>query len=311
METQKDTARELTLLEHVESDPDVNQATLASQLGVAVGTVNWHLKRLVAKGYVKVQRAERKKLRYIITPEGIALRARLTVDYIERSFDLYRRTRARIKEQLDDIRATGQTRVRIMGEGDVADICRLTCLEQGFSIVNDCHVPNAGREGLEGDPGDGRRGVNEPRHVVITGGAGYIGSLLTAELLRAGNWVTVIDSLLFGGESLVAFLPHPRFRFVKGDVTDSRALRDGSAQRPGEREPLAAPSGRDPSGCHRWLPGVPGRRPAGGMALQRGGDKAGLGAGQRSRCRALPLLLDLQQLRSWRPMASPSPKSRR
>jgi DNA-binding MarR family transcriptional regulator len=141
METQKETSRELTLLEHVESDPDVNQATLASQLGVAVGTVNWHLKRLVAKGYVKVQRAERKKLRYIITPEGIALRARLTVDYIERSFELYRRTRERIKEQLDTIRATGQMRVRIVGEGDVADICRLTCLEQGFSIADDSKCP--------------------------------------------------------------------------------------------------------------------------------------------------------------------------
>jgi hypothetical protein len=108
---------------------------------VAVGTVNWHLKRLVAKGYVKVQRAERKKLRYIITPEGIALRARLTVDYIERSFDLYRRTRARIKEHLYGIRSAGQTRVRIIGEGDVADICRLTCLEQGFAIVGDVRAP--------------------------------------------------------------------------------------------------------------------------------------------------------------------------
>jgi nucleoside-diphosphate-sugar epimerase len=74
--------------------------------------------------------------------------------------------------------------------------------------------------------------VSEPRHIAITGGAGYIGSVLTAELLRAGNWVTVIDNLLFGGESLLAFLPHPRFRFVKGDVTDSRALRDGLRSEP-------------------------------------------------------------------------------
>ncbi len=141
MEAPKDTARELTLLEHVESDPDVNQATLADQLGMAVGTVNWHLKRLVAKGYVKVQRAERKKLRYIITPEGIALRARLTLDYIERSFDLYRRTRVRIKEHLETVRKAGFTRVRILGDGDVADICRLTCLEQGFSVVQDAEAP--------------------------------------------------------------------------------------------------------------------------------------------------------------------------
>lgn len=141
METEKETDRALTLLEHVESDPDVNQATLANQLGVAVGTVNWHLKRLISKGYVKVQRAERKKLRYIITPEGIALRARLTVDFIERSFELYRRTRTRIKEHLDAVRAAGNSCIRIVGDGDVADICRLTCLEQGFNVVSDGSCP--------------------------------------------------------------------------------------------------------------------------------------------------------------------------
>jgi predicted ArsR family transcriptional regulator len=141
MEPSKDTARELTLLEQVERDPDVNQSMLASQLGVAVGTVNWHLKRLIAKGYVKVQRAERKKLRYIITPEGIALRARLTVDYIERSFDLYHKTRQRVIEHLAAVRAAGYNRVRISGDGDVADICRLSCLEQGFTVVQDPDVP--------------------------------------------------------------------------------------------------------------------------------------------------------------------------
>jgi DNA-binding MarR family transcriptional regulator len=141
MEPSNDNSRELTLLEQVEHDPDVNQSTLATQLGVAVGTVNWHLKRLIAKGYVKVQRAERKKLRYIITPEGIALRARLTVDYIERSFDLYRKTRNRIKEHLDVVRAAGYNRVQVLGEGDVADICKLSCLEQGFTVVQDPDVP--------------------------------------------------------------------------------------------------------------------------------------------------------------------------
>ena len=64
------------------------------------------------------------------------------------------------------------------------------------------------------------------RHVLITGGAGYIGSLLTSELLRASYHVTVLDSLLFGGESLVPFLHHPNFHFVKADVTEPRAVKD-------------------------------------------------------------------------------------
>ena len=141
MESSNEPIRELSLLEQVELDPDVNQAALATQLGVAVGTINWHLKRLVAKGYVKVQRAERKKLRYIITPEGIALRARLTVDYIERSFDVYRKTRSRVKKHLSTIRAAGFRKVRIVGEGDIADICRLSCLEQSIAVVQEKNVP--------------------------------------------------------------------------------------------------------------------------------------------------------------------------
>ncbi len=116
-------------------DPDITQATLADRLDVAVGTVNWHLKRLVSKGYVKVKRAQRRKLRYIITPEGIALRARLTVNYIETSLNLYRRIRLRMLELLTQVKQAGFDSIVIDGEGDIVDICRLTCLEQGVRIV--------------------------------------------------------------------------------------------------------------------------------------------------------------------------------
>lgn len=141
--------RDLHLLEQIEADPDVNQTTLADKLGVAVGTVNWHLKRMVAKGYVKLQRAERKKLRYIITPEGLAFRARLTVDYVEQSFNLYRRTRTRAQEQIRKLRDAGNTRVRVLGTGDIADVCRLTCLELGVEVVNDPAAPAIEVEGMK------------------------------------------------------------------------------------------------------------------------------------------------------------------
>lgn len=141
MDISSEATREMALLEQIEKDPDVTQASLATQLGVAVGTVNWHLKRLIGKGAIKIKRAERKKLRYIITPEGIALRARLTVDYIEQQFLLYRNTRQRVREHLERIKAAGYAEVAIHGEGDVADICRLTCIEQEVGVTLRPDVP--------------------------------------------------------------------------------------------------------------------------------------------------------------------------
>ena len=147
------------LLEQIEHDPDVNQITLATQLGVAVGTVNWHLKRMIEKGYVKVTRVTRRKLRYIITPEGIAFRARLTIDFIEQSMLIYRNTRQKVRELLVEVKRAGYDRVRVdasatdgQGNGqanDIADVCRLTCLEQNIHIVADNDVPVLKVDGLK------------------------------------------------------------------------------------------------------------------------------------------------------------------
>jgi nucleoside-diphosphate-sugar epimerase len=63
------------------------------------------------------------------------------------------------------------------------------------------------------------------KHVVITGGAGYIGSLLAGHLLQSGYGVTVIDDLLYGGESLIPYFSFPAFQFVKGNVWEPRTVR--------------------------------------------------------------------------------------
>jgi hypothetical protein len=96
---------------------------------------------LIDKGYVKVKRAQRRKLRYIITPEGIALRARLTIHYIEQSMNLYRRVRQRTRDVLAEAKHGGLSEVQIQGDGDIADICRLTCLEQGIAVVENPGAP--------------------------------------------------------------------------------------------------------------------------------------------------------------------------
>jgi nucleoside-diphosphate-sugar epimerase len=60
--------------------------------------------------------------------------------------------------------------------------------------------------------------TGSPATVLVTGGAGYIGSVLVAQLLLEGYRVRVLDNLLFGGHSLLAWLGHRNFDLVIGDV---------------------------------------------------------------------------------------------
>lgn len=61
--------------------------------------------------------------------------------------------------------------------------------------------------------------------VLVTGGAGYIGSCLVPKLLQAGHRVRVLDSLMFGGESLLGVYGDPSFELVRKDIRDPDVLR--------------------------------------------------------------------------------------
>lgn len=148
-EPNTESIRDLALLDEIEKDPDINQADLATQLGVAVGTVNWHLKRLISKGAIKVSRATRRKLRYLITNEGLALRAGLTVDYIQQSFKLYRLLRTRTTELIPQIKALQLHQVRLVADGDARDVIRLTLLEENISVSDDLSLPAIVMSGLK------------------------------------------------------------------------------------------------------------------------------------------------------------------
>lgn len=62
------------------------------------------------------------------------------------------------------------------------------------------------------------------KKILVTGGAGYIGSVLVRQLLRLDYQVRVIDMLKFGGESIVELLNDPNFEFIKGDVRNKKDM---------------------------------------------------------------------------------------
>lgn len=67
--------------------------------------------------------------------------------------------------------------------------------------------------------------------ILVTGGAGYIGSTLTPLLLSAGHHVRVIDYLAYGGQPLLGVWAHPGFEFIRGDIRDREIVRTAVADR--------------------------------------------------------------------------------
>lgn len=60
--------------------------------------------------------------------------------------------------------------------------------------------------------------------ILVTGGAGYLGSVLVRELLRREHHVRVLDNLLYGNGSLKKVIPNPSFELIQGDIRDMRAV---------------------------------------------------------------------------------------
>lgn len=140
---------ERRLLEAIEENPDTTQASLAAQLGVAVGSVNWYLKRLIRKGCIKVTHLQRRKLKYFVTPQGLAVKARLTSQYLETSLRVYRELRQAARDTLAEIKDAGYQSVYLEGDGEAIEILRLTCLEQGVRAAErkGDGIPSASVEG--------------------------------------------------------------------------------------------------------------------------------------------------------------------
>ncbi|RJP55299.1 MAG: winged helix-turn-helix transcriptional regulator [Anaerolineaceae bacterium] len=127
---------EYALLNEIAQDSMVTQANLSDRLGIAVGSVNWYIKRLIHRGWVKVSHLDRTRLKYDLTSEGMRVFTQRAMSYARDSLKVYGQFREKAKTTVADLQKKGVARVYLNGDDEIMDILRLTCIEAGIQVDN-------------------------------------------------------------------------------------------------------------------------------------------------------------------------------
>ena len=125
---------EYKLLDEIAQDSLVTQANLSDRLGIAVGSVNWYIKRLISRGWVKVSHLSRTRLKYDLTPEGMAVFTQRALSYARDSLKVYSDYRKKAKTLVAELKQKGIKQIYIAGDDEAVDILRLSCIEAGLHL---------------------------------------------------------------------------------------------------------------------------------------------------------------------------------
>ena len=125
---------EYALLNEIALDSTVTQAGLSTRLGIAVGSVNWYIKRLIQRGWVKASHLDRTRLKYDLTPEGMSVFSQRALLYARDSLKVYSNLRNKAKALIVELRDEGIKQVYLDGNDEAMDILRLTCIEAGIAL---------------------------------------------------------------------------------------------------------------------------------------------------------------------------------
>jgi DNA-binding MarR family transcriptional regulator len=132
----------LRLMGEIDRDGDHSQRELSRRLNLSLGLVNTFLKRLVKKGYFKVMTMPKNRVRYFLTPAGLARKSKLTVEYLQYSVNFYKDIKDLLLNNYMELKKDNVGSVLFYGAGEVAELAflylQLTDI-QLVGIIDDKH----------------------------------------------------------------------------------------------------------------------------------------------------------------------------
>ncbi len=127
--------RTLKILEAIDRPDSPSQRDIAQSLDVSLGLVNSFIRRLTKKGYFKITHLPKNRMRYILTPTGMAEKTRLTYAYLQHSYRFYRDVRQKTRQLFQSLDERGYNKIAFFGVGDLSEIAYLSLQEFDLEFV--------------------------------------------------------------------------------------------------------------------------------------------------------------------------------
>ena len=134
------------LLSEVADEQPISQRELAKRLGIALGLVNSYLKNFVAKGFIRIKNYPHNRYAYLLTPNGMAEKARLAYQHVNYFTSLYTATRQDYLLLFRMLAGRGVSQVVFCGVDEVAEIAWLSLQEAGLALVGVMDDTDPGRD---------------------------------------------------------------------------------------------------------------------------------------------------------------------
>jgi DNA-binding MarR family transcriptional regulator len=126
--------RTLQILEEIQKNQLPSQRDLAKELKISLGLVNSFLKKLAHKGYLKIKAVPANRIKYILTPHGIAEKARLTLEYTKFSVGFYKQSRLKSSALLQQFEKEGVSRIVLYGANELSEIFYISMRESAVKL---------------------------------------------------------------------------------------------------------------------------------------------------------------------------------
>jgi len=125
----------LRLMGEIDRNGSFSQRELSRRLNISLGLVNAFLKRLVNKGYFKVKTMPRNRVKYFLTPEGLARKSRLTAEYLRYSVHFYKDIKHLLLKKYAEMEEKGVQNILFYGAGEVAELAYLYLQLSNLTLI--------------------------------------------------------------------------------------------------------------------------------------------------------------------------------